>query len=112
MTGEKTEQQKSKIIEKLRGDQLVTMSRSHNDIFRWRSPGQDGIWYRYLVQQRDTGGGVVVLMEHGTGLGMTDADLLEIVRDRLRCRAREQDDEALWHVEAAIGLLSREAKRA
>lgn len=105
-----TREQRERVIEQLRGDRLITLGPSSNDIYHWRSPNRDGVWDKYLIQQRDTGGGSVVIREGRTQRGYTDADLLEIVRDRLRCRAAPAQAEILQRIEAALALLSREEK--
>jgi len=101
-------------------EKLSTIQKRNNlnEVFRWRDRGPGGAWHRYLVQDPNTKGGVVIVFQEGprketsSTHGVLDCDLLEIVRDRLRCF---QDGEfacrenacALTHIEEALMWMNK-----
>lgn len=70
------------VPDKPRKERIQT-EQDHNEIFRWKEPGPDGMWSRYLVQDPKTKAGVVIVF--GDNAGLLDTDLLDIVLDRLNC---------------------------
>lgn len=108
----------------MKGKQLHKIVRKdrQNDLYPWGEPRTGGACTRYLIQQADTNGGVVIVMQDGPGnatgaVGASDADLLEIVRDRLRCfqageyKCREFAC-ALTHIEEALMWLNHRMETA
>lgn len=89
-----------------------------NEIYRWDERGPGGAWHKYLVQDAVTKGGVVVIFqegprnEKGSHPGLLDCDLLEIVRDRLRCFQEgdyscRENACALTHIEEALMWMNK-----
>lgn len=106
-----------------RGEKLSTIQKRNNlnDVYRWGEQGPGGAWHRYLIQQRDTGGGVVLVFQRGprnepdSQHGILDNDLLEIVRDRLKSfqageYACRENACALTHIEEALMWMNRRAE--
>jgi hypothetical protein len=95
-----------------------------NKVLRGDEPGPGGAHHQYLILHIDGKYPHMGMMgmqitfqkgprnEIGSSCGATDADLLEIVRDRL-CAfqngpyATEYNQEALEHIEAALHALNR-----
>lgn len=101
-------------------EKLSTIQKRNNlnEVFRWKDRGAGNAWHRYLIQDPETKGGVVILFQEGPRKdpssihGVLDCDLLEIVRDRLKCfqegeyRCRENAC-ALTHIEEALMWMNR-----
>lgn len=101
-------------------EKLSTIQKRNNlnEVFRWRDRGPGGAWHRYLVQDPNTKGGVVIVFQEGprkeasSSHGVLDVDLLEIVRDRLRCFqggefACRENACALTHIEEALMWMNK-----
>ena len=102
---------------------VKTIQKRHNlnEVFRVDEPGAGGACHNYVVRAVDTGDvmGVFIYQhgpraEEGSITGLTDQDLLEIVRDRLRdFQAGEfpsrESALALTHIEEALLWLARRA---
>lgn len=101
-------------------EKLSTIQKQNNlnEVFRWRDRGPGGAWHRYLVQDPNTKGGVVIVFQEGprkdatSTHGVLDVDLLEIVRDRLRCFqagefACRENACALTHIEEALMWMNK-----
>lgn len=93
-----------------------------NEVFRADDPGAGGACHSYVVRRADGSGDClgVVLFQHGpreddaSMSGVTDQDLLEIVRDRLKAFQNgplpsRETALALTHVEEALLWLARRA---
>jgi len=115
-----TKEEKEARIMELSQGKLSTIQKQNNlnEIYRWRERGPGGAWHRYLVRQKDTGGGVVLIFqegprsEPGSSHGLLDVDLLEIVRDRLKCfqagdYSCRENACALTHIEEALMWLNK-----
>ena len=101
-------------------EKLSTIQKRNNlnEVFRWKDRGAGNAWHRYLIQDPATKGGVVIIFQEGPRKdpnsihGVLDCDLLEIVRDRLKCfqegeyRCRENAC-ALTHIEEALMWMNR-----
>lgn len=101
-------------------EKLSTIQKRNNlnEVFRWRDRGPGGAWHRYLIQDPNTKGGVVIVFHEGprkeatSTRGVLDVDLLEIVRDRLRCFqagefACRENACALTHIEEALMWMNK-----
>ncbi len=101
-------------------EKLSTIQKRNNvnEVFRWRDRGPGGAWHRYLIQGPNTKGGVVIVFQEGprkeasSTYGVLDCDLLEIVRDRLRCFqggefACRENACALTHIEEALMWMNK-----
>ena len=108
-----------KKIDRRQGKLSTIQKRNNlNEIYRWDEIGPGGAWHKYLIQDPETKGGVVVIFqegprnEKGSHPGLLDCDLLEIVRDRLRsfqegdysCR---ENACALTHIEEALMWMNK-----
>lgn len=115
MSGEKK-------IDRRKG-KLATIQKRHNlnEVWRWDETGPSGAWYKYLIQDAETKGGVVIIFqegprnEKGSHPGLQDSDLLEIVRDRLRCfqegeHSCRENACALTHIEEALMWMNKRAE--
>ena len=114
------EEAKEKFVREFSQGKLTTIQKRNNlsEIHRWKDRGPGNAWHRYLVRQVDSGGGVVLVFQEGprndphSSHGLLDADLLEIVRDRLKCfqdgeyRCRENAC-ALTHIEEALMWMNK-----
>lgn len=107
-------------IPERRGEKLSTIQKRNNlnAVYRWDKPGPGGAWHKYLIQDAETKGGVVVIFqegprnEKGSHPGILNCDLLEIVRDRLKCfqagdYACRENACALTHIEEALMWMNR-----
>ena len=102
------------------GEKLSTIQKRNNlnEVFRWKEKGPGGAWHAYLVRDAETKGGFVIFFqkgprnEPGSEPGLLDTDLLEIVRDRLKCfqageYACRENACALTHIEEALMWMNK-----
>ncbi len=102
-------------VNERRTEKLSTIQKHNNlnEVYRYKDRGPGNAWHKYLIKGADTSGAVVIVFqegpryEPGSTTGVLDCDLLEIVRDRLKCfqegdyRCRENAI-ALTHIEEAL----------
>ena len=89
-----------------------------NEVYRYLDKGPGGAWHMYLIEDTETKGAVAIHFQEGprndpsSSHGVLDCDLLEVVRDRLKCfqegeyRCRENAC-ALTHIEEALMWMNR-----
>ena len=98
---------------------LDTIQKEHNlnTVYRLGGEGPGGAYHQYAIEQTD-GLSLKIRFQCGprndpdSEVGILDPDLLEIVRDRLKCfqegeYANDYNAQALEHVEAALKALNQ-----